>query len=122
MRPRALASAAVVSVCSALVLAGCPPGERERAARIDALMRPYSGAVPGASVLVLRDGAAVFRRAYGLADLEQHAAATPATNYRLASMTKQFTAAAVLALSEAGRLSLDDPVRQWLPAFPPGAG
>jgi CubicO group peptidase (beta-lactamase class C family) len=110
-----------VMLCSALALAGCAQAERDTGARIDALMRPYAGAVPGAPVLVLRDGAAVFRRAYGLADLEQHVAATPATNYRLASMTKQFTAAAVLALADDGRLSLDDPVRKWLPSLPHAA-
>jgi CubicO group peptidase (beta-lactamase class C family) len=107
--------------CTALLLAGCPQPQPDSAARIDALMRDYAGAVPGAAVLVLRDGVPVFRRAYGLADLERHVAATPATNYRLASMTKQFTAAAVLALSEDGRLSLDDPVRKWLPSLPPAA-
>jgi CubicO group peptidase (beta-lactamase class C family) len=104
---------------TALLLIGCAPPQPDGAARIDALMQAYSGAVPGASVLVLRDGAPVFRRSYGLADLEQHVAATPATNYRLASMTKQFTAAAVLALAEDGRLSLADPVRKWLPSLPP---
>ncbi len=105
--------------CVAALLMSCAPGEREIGARIDALMLAYTGAVPGAAVLVVRDGKPVFRRAYGLADLEQHVAATPATNYRLASMTKQFTAAAVLLLAEAGRLSLDDPVRRWLPSLPP---
>ena len=104
-----------------LLLAGCAQPQPDTAARIDTLMQGYTGAVPGASVLVLRDGVPVFRRAYGLADLEQHVAATPATNYRLASMTKQFTAAAILALAEDGRLSLDDPVRKWLPSLPPAA-
>jgi CubicO group peptidase (beta-lactamase class C family) len=112
---------------SALVLCGCAQSQSQSqsqpdsAARIDALMHSYAGAVPGASVLVLRDGAAVFRRAYGCADLEQQVAATPASNYRLASMTKQFTAAAVLVLTEDGRLSLDDPVRKWLPSLPSAA-
>jgi len=59
-------------------------------------MGPYQGSVPGASVLVIREGRTLFRRAYGMADLEHHIAATPATNYRLASVTKQFTAAAIL--------------------------
>ncbi|HEY1874119.1 MAG TPA: serine hydrolase domain-containing protein [Steroidobacteraceae bacterium] len=104
---------------TAVLLVGCTPPQPDTAARIDALMQDYAAAVPGASVLVLRDGVPVFRRAYGLADLEQHVAATPATNYRLASMTKQFTAAAVLALTEDGRLSLDDPARKWLPSLPP---
>jgi CubicO group peptidase (beta-lactamase class C family) len=106
---------------SALVLPGCAPPQGNTAAHIDALMHAYSGAVPGACVLVLRDGVPVFRRAYGLANLEEHIPATPATNYRLASMTKQFTAAAILLLAEQGRLSLDDPVRKWLPSLPPAA-
>jgi CubicO group peptidase (beta-lactamase class C family) len=111
----------VLWLSSAVTLAGCARPHGDTDARIDALLRPYTGAVPGAAVLVLRDGVAVFRRAYGLADLEQQVAATPATNYRLASLTKQFTAAAVLALSEDGRLALDDPVRKWLPSLPPAA-
>ena len=102
-------------------LDACAPPQPDNAARIDQLMRPYSGAVPGASVLVLRDGLPLFRRAYGYADLEQRTAATPATNYRLASMTKQFTAAAILALLQDGRLHLDDSVGQWLPLLPPAA-
>lgn len=118
---RTLVSTCMQLLCGAVLLAGCGGRERDTAARIDALMRPYTGAVPGACVLVLRDGAPLFRRAYGLADLEQHVPAVPATNYRLASMTKQFTAAAVLALAEDGRLSLDDPVRKWLPSLPHAA-
>ena len=90
-------------------------------AEIDALMRAYDGAVPGASVVVLRDGETEVRRSYGLADLELGIAATPATNYRLASLTKQFTAAAVLLLADDGLLSLDAPARAWLPSLPPAA-
>ena len=87
-------------------------------AQVDTLMRDYAGSVPGASVLVLRDGRPAVRRSYGLADLEHGTAASPATNYRLASITKQFTAAAILLLNEAGKLHLDDPVRKWLPELP----
>lgn len=104
-----------------LLVAGCSNGARDAAAQIDALIRPYEGAVPGASVLVIRDGLPVIRRGVGLADLEGRVAATPATNYRLASMTKQFTAAAILLLAEDGRLSLADPVRKWLPTLPAAA-
>jgi CubicO group peptidase (beta-lactamase class C family) len=88
---------------------------------IDALMRAYQGAVPGACVAVIHHGASIFRRAYGLADVENRAAATPATNYRLASITKQFTAAAILLLAEDGHLTVDDPVRKWLPSLPDAA-
>jgi CubicO group peptidase (beta-lactamase class C family) len=114
---------AATSVLAALLIAsaGCSKADHDPAAQIDALMRPYTGAVPGASVLVLRDGLPIFRRAYGLADLEARMAAAPATNYRLASMTKQFTAAAILLLVEEGRLGLDDPVRKWLPSLPAAA-
>ena len=73
--------------------------------QVDALMRDYTGDVPGASVLVLRDGEPLVRASYGLADLEAHAPATATTNYRLASVSKQFTAASILLLAEDGRLS-----------------
>jgi CubicO group peptidase (beta-lactamase class C family) len=86
--------------------------------RVDALMREYDGNVPGASLLVVRDGEPVVRRAYGLADVEAGVKATPATNYRLASVTKQFTATAILRLAEEGKLTLDDRLRQWLPTLP----
>ena len=98
-----------------------PLSERETLSRIDALMRDYTGSVPGASVLVLRDGKPVVRRSYGFADLEQRITATPETNYRLASVTKQFTAASILLLAEAGKLQLNDPLRKWLPTLPNAA-
>jgi CubicO group peptidase (beta-lactamase class C family) len=84
-------------------------------------MRSYQGEVPGAGVAVLRGGRPICRAAYGYADLENRTAATTATNYRLASMTKQFTAAAILVLAEAEQLSIDDPVRHWLPSLPRAA-
>lgn len=87
---------------------------------IDALMSAYLGAVPGACVGVLQAGVPIVRRAYGLAVVETAVAATTATNYRLASLTKQFTAAAILLLAERARLSIDDSLRKWLP-LPPAA-
>lgn len=85
---------------------------------LDSLFRDYAGLEPGATVIVVRDGNVIARRAYGMADLEERIAATPDTHYRLASMTKQFTAAAILTLAERGRLSIDDPIRRWLPSLP----
>jgi CubicO group peptidase (beta-lactamase class C family) len=85
---------------------------------IDQLMHRYDGTVPGASLLVLRNGVALVHRGYGLSDLEHGVEAGPATNYRLASITKQFTASAILLLAEGDRLSLDDRVRKWLPSLP----
>ena len=89
--------------------------------RVDALMQRYQGHGPGASLLVVRNGMPVVRRSYGMADLEAGVAATPATNYRLASVTKQFTATAILLLAQDGRLHLDDKLRDWLPTLPHAA-
>ena len=103
----------------AMMSTGAHAATREET--IDAWMRDYTGQVPGASVLVLEDGDAVFQRSYGLADLEAGVASSPATNYRLASVSKQFTAASVLLLIEDGVLTLDDRVRRWLPTLPVAA-
>ncbi len=84
-------------------------------AAIQRLVQPYDGDAPGISLLVLKDGKAVVSRGYGRSDLERGTEASPATGYRLASMTKQFTAAAILLLAQDGKLSIDDPVKRWLP-------
>jgi CubicO group peptidase (beta-lactamase class C family) len=99
-----------VAVALMLIATGCTS--------VDSLMHDYEGERPGASVLVLRDGEVVFRKAYGLADVENRIAATPETHYRLASVSKQFTAAAILTLADRGKLSLDDPIRKYLPSLP----
>ncbi|MEN1972407.1 serine hydrolase domain-containing protein [Luteimonas sp. MJ204] len=90
-------------------------------AEVEARLQPYTGDVPGAALLVLRDGEPVVRRGVGLGDVAAGTPVTPATSFRLASVSKQFTAAAVLLLAEDGRLRLDDPVRRWLPALPASA-
>ncbi|HET7844911.1 MAG TPA: serine hydrolase domain-containing protein, partial [Xanthomonadales bacterium] len=85
---------------------------------IDNLMHRYDGPVPGAALLVLRDGKPLVARGYGYADVATRVPVTPRTNFRLASVTKQFTAAAILLLVEDGKLALDDPLRKWLPSLP----
>ena len=105
------------TITMATVLAGCSAAVKP-VDPVDALMQRYSGEVPGASLLVLKNGKAIINRSYGLANVEDNDNVTSATNYRLASVSKQFTAAAILLLSENGRLNLDDPVRRWLPSLP----
>lgn len=100
---------------AAILAVSCTVG---RVDPVDEVMRDYSGNVPGASVLVLRNGEVVARRSYGMADLENGIRATPATHYRLASVTKQFTAAAIVTLAERGQLSYDDSIRRFLPSLP----
>lgn len=89
--------------------------------KVDRLMQRYDGDVPGASLLVLKDGEALVRRGYGRADLEQGIEAGPATDYRLASVSKQFTAASILLLAQDGKLGIDDPISKWLPSLPTAA-
>src|SRR5947207_4612314 len=67
------------------------------------MFEEYDGHVPGAAVLVIRDGRVVLRHCAGMADLENAIPVTPSTNFRLASMTKQFIARAIEIL----RLPLD---------------
>lgn len=109
----------LLSLSLILFLAGCASGGADLTSAVDDLMRDYDGDGPGAAVLVIKDGRAVVRKAYGLA--AEGIKATPATNYRLASISKQFTAAAVLALVDEGKVALDDRVRRWLPTLPKAA-
>ncbi|MBB6094760.1 CubicO group peptidase (beta-lactamase class C family) [Povalibacter uvarum] len=86
--------------------------------QVDQIMHDYDGDVPGASVLLIHNGNPVIKRSYGLADLATRAPAKPETNYRLASVTKQFTAASILLLAQDGQLQLDDPISKWFPDLP----
>lgn len=104
-----------------VALAGCSGGAGVPTERIDALMQAYQGKLPGAAVLVLKDGRTVVQRTYGRADLEADVPVTPQSGFRLASITKQFTAAAILLLVQDGRVSLDDPIGRWLPLPPKSA-
>src|SRR5262245_32736344 len=86
---------------------------------LDQLFHDYVGTVPGASAILLRDGIVLAAAAFGLADLERKTPATTATNYRLASVSKQFTAMAALLLIADGRLALDDPLARFFAGPPP---
>ena len=70
---------------------------------------------PSASVAVVRDGKVAYVNAYGRASIEPPLSATPEMRYSIGSISKQFTAAAVLLLAEEKKLSLDDKVARWLP-------
>ena len=70
---------------------------------------------PGASIAVVKDGKLTYVHAYGVADVGSRKAATTAMHYSIGSISKQFTAAAVLLLAKDGKLSLDDKVGRWLP-------
>ena len=76
--------------------------------------------VPSASVAVVRDGKVVYLQAYGLANIDQKMPAKPFMRYSVGSISKQFTAAAILLLQQQGKLSLDDKVSKWIPGLTDG--
>lgn len=87
--------------------------------KIDAIFAPVkSSDAPGVSVLVIRDGKPVFRRGYGVTDLRTKHRITPQTDFRLASFTKQFTAACIMLLVKDGKLHYDDHLTDIFPDFP----
>lgn len=86
---------------------------------IDSLMAQYARTDgPGASLLVIRDGRVTCMKGYGLADVENHAPVTPESNFRLASLSKQFTATAIMLLVADGKLGYDDAITTVLPGLP----
>lgn len=78
----------------------------------------YPANEPGAAVLVMKDGQVVLRKGYGMAHLELGVPIQPDQVFGIGSITKQFTATAILMLQERGKLSVDDEVTKYLPDYP----
>ncbi len=93
--------------------------KQDRSARVDALLQRWSeGKTPGAAVLVESHGKVVHRKAYGFADLDACVRMAPETSFRLASISKTFTAMAIMILAERGKIVYDDPLTRFFPEFP----
>ena len=113
-------------LCIALcLLCAAPPlsladGTPEMAALEATLAKLLPADGPGEAVLVARDGKILFSHAYGLADREKQMPATPETRFRIGSVTKQFTAAAILHLVQEGKLSIEDTLAKYFPSYPGG--
>ena len=128
----------VVFIVGALALSTCPmaaaqttaptstksstavaPTAAEFASRAEALIKTYvqDGRFSGV-VLVARDGKPILREGFGLANREWDTPVAPDTEFRLGSITKQFTATAILQLAEQGKLNLDDPIGKYYSAAP----
>src|SRR5580765_260745 len=88
------------------------------APNVDAVFAKWSSSTPGCAVGVAADGRPVLARGYGMADLEHDVLIAPDTIFEAGSVSKQFTAAAVLLLAREGKLSLDDEVRTHIPELP----
>lgn len=103
-----------------LVLAAAPSAaQSDLATRVDSIFAPWSSPQsPGCAVGVSRNGRTLVSRAYGSANLEHDIPNTPETVFEAGSVSKQFTAAAIVRLAQQGRLSLDDDVRRYVPEVP----
>jgi CubicO group peptidase (beta-lactamase class C family) len=102
-----------------LLISAVPARSQVSASQIDALFASLKSATaPGAAVLVVHRGRVAFRRGYGVTDLRTLHKINEHTDFRLASFTKQFTAAAIMLLARDGKLSYDDPLTHFFPEFP----
>jgi CubicO group peptidase (beta-lactamase class C family) len=90
---------------------------KDAIAKIDAAAREFitQGVAPGVSVAVMQSGRVLFAKAYGDANLETDTGASPLSVFRAGSITKEFTAAAVMRLVQDRRLALDDPIAKYVP-------
>jgi D-alanyl-D-alanine carboxypeptidase len=86
---------------------------------IDALLSPvFASADPGAAVIVTQNGRVIFRKGYGLANIELKVPIRPEMVFRIGSVTKQFTTVAVLMLVQEGKIALDAEITDYLPDYP----
>ncbi len=94
-----------------------PPKE----AIVDAVFNEViKGDSSGAAVLIAQNGEILYEKGFGFANLEHHVPVTPDTKFRIGSITKQFTATAILKLQEEGKLSVDDKLSKFIPDYPRG--
>jgi CubicO group peptidase (beta-lactamase class C family) len=115
-RPKARRSAITIAL---LLLFTAIARAQDPTPKFDEYMNALSGQGRfTGSVLVARDGKVIFSKGYGLANVEFDVANTPQTKFRLGSITKQFTAAAILLLQERGKLSVQDPICKYVDNCP----
>jgi D-alanyl-D-alanine carboxypeptidase len=96
---------------------------QDTGSRLDSLFKAtYKNSEPGAAVIILAAGKPIFKKCYGLANLKTKIPINPFTNFNIGSVTKQFTAYAILQLSAEKKLSLDDRLIKFFPDFNPKIG
>jgi D-alanyl-D-alanine carboxypeptidase len=84
----------------------------------DLVQATYKPGEPGAAVIAVRDGEVIYRKGHGMANLELGVPIEPDMVFRIGSVTKQFTAVAILMLAEEGKLAVADPITKFLPDYP----
>jgi len=102
------------------MLMGAQASAQEMNDRLDSLMSSiYPNDKPGAAIAIVKNRKVVFKKGYGIADLDSKTIITSSTNFNIGSMTKQFTAYCTLKLQNQGKLSLDDKLIEFFPDFIP---
>lgn len=91
--------------------------------KLDSLLQPYRDKrEAGVAVLVMKNGKTLYKDAYGLANIDAHTSLTTQTNFRMASVSKQFTAACIILLENRKKLSYEDNLLKFFPDFNPEVG
>ncbi len=104
---------------SLMALAQAPATNDKLAAAFNAdLEKMFKPNEPGAAAIVVKDGQVIFRKGYGMANLELGIPVAPDHVFRIGSVTKQFTAVSILMLMEQGKLALTDEITKFLPDYP----
>jgi CubicO group peptidase (beta-lactamase class C family) len=116
MLNRLAAYGTVLIIAGVAAAAEAQPPALEKS--VDAIFSKWKNTTPGCAVGVAVGGKPVLMKAYGMADLEHDVPNTPDTIFESGSLSKQFTAMAVMLLAKDGRLSLDDQVRKYIPELP----
>ncbi len=118
---RFILSLTLVCAQFGVIADGQPIRDSQVASRLEAYLKSFAelGNFTGV-VLVAHKGRILFRHAYGMANYELRVANSPSTRFHIASVSKPFTAIAILQFEEQGRLSISDPVARFLPDFPNG--
>ena len=110
---------AALMLCAPIGAYAQPVQQDGRSAKIDSMMASWvERDGPGAAVIVIQDGKIMHQRGYGLANRETKEPITINTTFDLASVSKQFTAMAIMMLSERGKLAYSDPLTKFFPEFP----
>ncbi len=118
-----LAILASIFLTASLLQAQAPaPLSAALCKKVDAIVRPAvtTTGIPSASIAIVQGGAIAYLQAYGDGRIDPHIPALPSMRYSIGSISKQFTAAAVLLLAEQGKLSLDDPVSRFVASLTRG--
>jgi len=109
--------ASLLFICLSVLTFGQVPDSLAK--KVDAIFAEYDKTnSPGCALAILKDGKIVYKRGYGMSNMEYNIAISPTSIFHIASISKQFTAAALVKLSLEGKLSLDDDIRKYIPEVP----